>query len=149
MTTTSPALGPLVAVYGLVGHDERLLLVRDSGTTARRLPGGLVPAGEPAEYALRRILWHQVNSHIAHLDFCAAVELPGHRGAGGEPEVYELALLFDVTLTDLSAIQAGHGEAHWVTNTELDHVDLRPTGLAERLHVGGLTGEHPWWPADS
>lgn len=149
MTTTPPALGPLVAVYGLVGHDERLLVLRDSDTTTHRLPGGLVPAGEPVEYALRRILWDQVDAHVAHLDFCAAVELPGHHAAGGEPAVYELALLFDVTLTNPSDIRAGHDKARWVKDTELGHLDLRPAALADRLRAGGLTGEQPWWPAQS
>ncbi|GGM93714.1 hypothetical protein GCM10011609_33970 [Lentzea pudingi] len=39
-------------------------------------------------------------------------------------------MLSDVALTDPSAIQVGHGEAHWVTDTELGNLDLRPTALA-------------------
>ena len=149
MTTTSPALGPLVAVYGLVGHDERLLVVRDSDTTTHRLPGGLVPAGEPVEYALRRILWDQVDAHVAHLDFCAAVELPGHHATGGEPAVYELALLFDVTITDPEAVQWNEGEVRWVADTDLDQIEVRPAVIAERLRSGALTAETPWWPSRS
>ncbi|SFB49226.1 ADP-ribose pyrophosphatase YjhB, NUDIX family [Amycolatopsis marina] len=148
MTTTSPALGPLVAVYGLVGHDERLLVVRDSDAITYRLPGGFVRAGEAVEDALRRILREQVDAHAAHLDFCAAVELRNQH-PGTQPTVFELALLFDVTLIDPSAVRVDHGEARWATDTELDHLDLRPTALADRLRNGGPTREQPWWPARS
>ncbi|CRK55239.1 hypothetical protein [Alloactinosynnema sp. L-07] len=148
MTTTSPALGPLVAVYGLVGHDDRLLVVRDSDATRYRLPGGLVRAGEAVEDALRRILREQVDAHVAHLDFCAVVELRDQH-VGTQPTVFELALLFDVTLTDPSAVGVDHGEARWFTDTELGHLDLRPTALADRVRTGGPTREQPWWPARS
>ncbi|MFS8104064.1 NUDIX domain-containing protein [Lentzea alba] len=114
MTTTPPALGPLVAVYALVGHDECLLVVRDPDATTYRLPGGLVRAGEAVEDALRRILREQVDARAAHLDFCAVVELR-EQHAGTQPTVFELALLFDVTLTDPSAVRVDHGEARWAT----------------------------------
>jgi ADP-ribose pyrophosphatase YjhB (NUDIX family) len=148
MTTTSPALGPLVGVYGLVGHDERLLVVRDPDATAYRLPGGLVRAGEAVEDALRRSLRAQVDARAAHLDFCAAVELC-ERHAGTQPTVFELALLFDVTLTDPSAVRVDHGEARWATDTDLGHLDLRPSALGNRLRSGGPAREQPWWPARS
>ncbi|MGX7828973.1 NUDIX domain-containing protein [Actinokineospora sp. 24-640] len=148
MTTISSALGPLVAVYGLVGHDERLLVVCDPDATMYRLPGGLVHAGEPVENALRRILREHLGAHIAHMDFCAAVELPGHH-PDQQPAIYELALLFDVTVTDPAAIHTGHGEPRWVTNTELDHLDLRPQALAHRVGTDALAREHPWWPTQS
>ncbi|GGS59447.1 NUDIX domain-containing protein [Actinokineospora fastidiosa] len=86
-------------MYGLVGNDERLLAVHDQDVTSHRLPGGLVLAGEAAESALRRILREQVNAEVAHLDFYAVVERRRSRG-GRENAVYELALLFDVTLID-------------------------------------------------
>jgi ADP-ribose pyrophosphatase YjhB (NUDIX family) len=146
MTTTSPALGPLVGVYGLVGHDERLLVVRDPDATAYRLPGGLVRAGEAVEDALRRNLRTELDACAAHLDFCAAVELR-EQYAGTQPTVFELALLFDVTLTDPSAVRVDHGEARWATDIELGHLDLRPSALADRLRSGGPTREQPWWPA--
>ncbi|MFC5055462.1 NUDIX domain-containing protein [Saccharothrix xinjiangensis] len=148
MTATSPVLGPLVGVYGLVGDCERLLAVRDSDVAAYRLPGGLVRVGETVENALRRTLREQVHSHVACLDFCAAVEVRAQH-ADIQPAVFELALLFDVTLTDPGALRAGHGEARWGTDSELSHLDLRPTALANWLRAGGLTGEHPWWPARS
>jgi ADP-ribose pyrophosphatase YjhB (NUDIX family) len=146
--TTPPALGPLVAVYGLVGHDERLLVVRDPDATAYRLPGGLVRAGEAVEDALRRTLRAQVDACAAHLDFCAAVELQ-EQHANTQPAVFELALLFDVTLTDPTAVPVGHGEARWATDTDLGYLDLRPSALADRLRSGGPTREQPWWPAQS
>lgn len=148
MTTSSPALGPLVAVYGLVGHDDRLLVVRDSDAITYRLPGGIVRAGEAVEDALRRILREQVDAHAAHLDFCAAVELRDQH-SGTEPTVFELALLFDATLTDPSAVRVDHGEARWATDIELGHLNVRPTALADRLRTGGPTCEKPWWPARS
>ncbi|WNV90253.1 NUDIX domain-containing protein [Umezawaea sp. Da 62-37] len=148
MTTTSHALGPLVAVYGLVGHDGRLLVVGDLDTATHRLPGGLVRAGEAVEDSLRRIVREQVDTQVANLDFSGVVELRAHR-AGTQPTVFELALLFDVTLADPSTVRAGHGETRWVTDTELGQLDLRPTPLADRLRLGGLTSEHPWWPARS
>ncbi|MGX7829766.1 NUDIX domain-containing protein [Actinokineospora sp. 24-640] len=148
MTTTSSALGPLVAVYGLVGHDEQLLVVHDPDTMTCRLPGGLVHAGEPVENALRRILREHLGAHIAHMDFCAAVELPGHH-PDQQPALYELALLFDVTVTDPVAIHTDHGEPRWVTNTELDHLNLCPQSLAHRLRTDVLASEYPWWPTQS
>ncbi|PWK84561.1 ADP-ribose pyrophosphatase YjhB (NUDIX family) [Lentzea atacamensis] len=148
MTITSPALGPLVAVYGLVGHDERLLVVRDPDATAYRLPGGLVRAGEAVEDALRRILRTQVDAYAAHLTFYAAVELR-EQHASTQPSVFELALLFDVTLSDPGAVRVDHGDARWATDTELRHLDLRPTAVADRLRTGAAACEQPWWPAQS
>lgn len=129
MTTTTPALGPLVAVYGLIGHDEHLLAVRDPDATMYRLPGGLVRAGEAVEDALRRILREQVDAHAAHPDFCAAVELRGHH-AGTQPIVFELTLLFDVTLTEPSAVEPGRGETtpSWGTSSCVPR--RSPTGCA-------------------
>jgi 8-oxo-dGTP diphosphatase len=148
MTTTPPAFGPLVAVYGLVGHDGRLLVVRDPHATTYRLPGGHVRAGVAVEDALRRILREQVDAHAAHLDFYAVVELRDQH-AGTQPTIFELALLFDVTLTDPSAVRVDHGEARWAADTDLGNLDLRPTALAARLRRGGPTREQPWWPARS
>lgn len=148
MTITSPALGPLVAVYGLVGHDERLLVVRDPDATAYRLPGGLVRSGEAVEDALRRTLRAQVDACAAHLDFCAAVELR-EQYAGTQPTVFELALLFDVTLADPNAARSSGHELRWLTQANLRKIELRPAVIAERLRSDALTVERPWWPHHS
>ncbi|MDT8915124.1 NUDIX domain-containing protein [Amycolatopsis sp. PS_44_ISF1] len=146
MTSTPYALGPLVAVYGLVGHDDRLLVLSDPGAATHRLPGGLVRPDEAAEDALRRLVGEQAGNPVAHWDFSALVELRGDRGSA-TPPVFELALLFDVTLTDAGAIKAGRGEARWVTDAELGQLDLRPARLHDRMRRDGLTGDgHPWWP---
>ncbi|WP_158852896.1 NUDIX domain-containing protein [Saccharothrix deserti] len=145
---TTSALGPLVAVYGLVGHDERILILRDRHAPAYRLPGGLVRPGESVEDGLRRVLREQVDADIAHLDFCATVELHGHTDPNGPP-VYELALLFDVTITDPEAVQWNEGEVRWVADTDLHQIDVRPAVIAERLRSGTLTAETPWWPSRS
>lgn len=137
MTTTSPDLGPFLTVYGLVGQDERLLIIRDPGTTTHRLPGGPVQAGEPVEYALRRILRAQVDAHVARMEFCAAVE-SRHDREVTESAVYELAFLFDVTFTEPDVASASQGELRWATETELVHLDLRPKAIADRLRTGGL-----------
>lgn len=69
--------------------------------------------------------------------------------AGTRSAVFEPALLFDVTLTDPSAVRVDHGEARWATDTDLGYLALRPTALADRLRSGGSTREQPWWPARS
>ncbi|GGN29226.1 hypothetical protein GCM10011609_86110 [Lentzea pudingi] len=146
MTIPSPALGPLVAVYGLVGHDERLLVVHDPDAVTYRLPGGHVRAGGAVEDALLRTLRAQVDADVAHLTFYAVVELREHH-TSTQPSVFELALLFDVTLADPGAVQVDHGDARWATDTDLRHLDLRPTAIADRLRTGAAAREQPWWPA--
>lgn len=147
-SSATPSLGPLVAVYGLVGRDERLLLVRDRDARAFRLPGGLVRPGEPVEDALRRTLREQVKAAACQLDFCAVVELCDHT-APSDWAVYELALVFDVTLDDPDAASSDEHELRWLTDTGLHRVELRPVGIAERLRSGALTNEQPWWPHHS
>lgn len=142
----TPALGPLVAVYGLVGSDERLLVVRDRDATAFRLPGGLVRPGESVESALRRTLREQIDVGVGQVDFCAAVELCDHAAPQG-PAVYELALLFDVTLADPDAAWTSEHEMRWVTDDDLQQIKLRPAKITDQLRSGALTAERPWWPS--
>jgi 8-oxo-dGTP diphosphatase len=147
-SSTAPALGPLVAVYGLVGHDERLLLVRDRDASAFRLPGGRVRPGESVEDALRRSLREQTNVDVAYLDFCATVELRDHNSPD-EPALYELALLFDVTLAGPEAAWASEHELRWLAEADLHQIELRPAVIAKRLRSDALTVERPWWPHHS
>lgn len=147
-STTTPALGPFVGAYGLVGHDERLLLVRDRDASAFRLPGGRVQPGESVEDALRRYLREQTNVDVAYLDFCSTVELRDHTSSNG-PALYELAFLFDVTLTDPEAVRSSEHELRWLTQADLRPIELRPAVIAERLRTDALTVEHPWWPHHS
>ncbi|GAA3820825.1 MULTISPECIES: NUDIX domain-containing protein [Actinomycetes] len=144
-STTTPALGPLVGAYGLVGHEERLLLVRDRDASAFRLPGGRVQPGESVEDALRRSVREQTDVDLAYLDFCATVELRDHTSPNG-PALYELALLFDVTLAGPEAARSSEHELRWLTQADLHQVELRPAVIAERLRSDALTVEHPWWP---
>jgi 8-oxo-dGTP diphosphatase len=152
MTTASPAstVGPLVAVYGFVGHEDRILLVRDLRAGTYQLPGGLVQPGESVEDALRRAMREQVGTDVARLDFCAAVEMRDHTDPNS-PAVYELALLFDTTLGSPDQVSAASSERElrWVTDTDLDRIELHPTVIAERLRHGFLAAESPWWPTPS
>ncbi|MET8757577.1 NUDIX domain-containing protein [Lentzea sp. NPDC004782] len=145
MTSPSPALGPLVGAYGLVGHNEHLLLIRDQDASAFRLPGGQVRPGESIEDALRRSVRAQTNVDLAYLDFCAAVELRDHTSPTG-PALYELALLFDVTLTGPDAARSSEHELRWLAQSDLHQIELRPAVIAERLRNDALTVERPWWP---
>lgn len=144
-STTTPTLGPLVGAYGLVGHDERLLLVRDRDASAFRLPGGRVQPGESVEDALRRSLREQTNVDLAYLDFCATVELRDQTSPNGSA-LYELALLFDVTLAGPESARSSEHELRWLTQADLHQIELRPAVIAERLRSDALTVEHPWWP---
>lgn len=147
-STTTPALGPLVGAYGLVEHDERLLLVRDRDTSAFRLPGGRVQAGESVEDALRRSLREQTNVDLAYLDFCATVELRDHTSSN-RPDLYEFALLFDVTFASGEAAWSSEHELQWLTQADLHRIELHPAVIAERLRNDALTVERPWWPHHS
>lgn len=130
--------GPGVGAYALIGQGERLLVIQHADHDA--LPGGLVRAGEPVEQALRRVLLDQLGVTIAFLDFCTAVEC-GITVPGGPPSS-EVALLFDVTLTDLAFTGSMASSHRWV---ESDHLTaLRPVTVRNELIAGTLTVEHPW-----
>jgi ADP-ribose pyrophosphatase YjhB (NUDIX family) len=129
---------PDVGAYALIGQDERLLVIHHADHEV--LPGGLVRAGEPVERALRRALLDQLGVAIVSLDFCCAVEHGTARQ--GEPHLSEVALLFDVTVTDLVFTGSMASSHRWV---EIDHLSaLRPVTVRNGLMAGTLTVDRPW-----
>jgi 8-oxo-dGTP diphosphatase len=134
----TPAVGPRLRVYALVGQNDRLLLVEYPGHDG--LPGGAVRAGEPVDQALRRTLLDQLGVTIAELDFCAVVEHGTNEP--GETPASEIVVLFDVTLTDADRLIDSAQPHRWANEHELSA--LRPQAVRDGLVAGTLSAEHPW-----
>lgn len=137
----NPTATPHVGAYALIGRDDRLLLVEHPDHMA--LPGDTVHTGEPVEQALRRAVLDQFGATIAALDFCAVVEHDTTRQ--GHPATSELAVLFDVTLTDRDRIDDSAPPPHpyrWAGEHELS--DLEPHAVRDALIAGTLSAENPW-----
>ncbi|MEC3974909.1 NUDIX hydrolase [Amycolatopsis sp. H20-H5] len=135
----TPATGPRVRAYALIGQNDRLLLIEYPDHD--ELPGGAVRAGEPVEQALRRSLFDQLGATIAELDFCTVVEHGTSKP--GVPPTSEVTFLFDVTLTapDLTA-ESSPQPHRWADEHELS--PLRPHAVRDELIAGTLSAEHPW-----
>jgi 8-oxo-dGTP diphosphatase len=131
----SPSTAPRVGVYALIGQDDRLLLLEHPEHDV--LPGGAVRAAQPVEKALRTTLRHQLGARIAELDFCAVVEHDASEP--GQPPAFEVAFLFDVTLTnhDLRVARP----YRWATEHELS--PLRPQAIRDAL-IAGIPADNPW-----
>ncbi|WP_312869836.1 NUDIX domain-containing protein [Saccharothrix ecbatanensis] len=124
-----------------------MLLVRDQHDSAFRLPGGLVGRpGEAVHDALRRTLAEHLNAGIVRLDFFAAVEHHTQNDPNGRP-VHEVALLFDLTLTEPVPAASSGCELRWATDAALREIDLRPAAIADRLRSSALTANDVWWSA--
>ncbi|RBM18682.1 NUDIX domain-containing protein [Prauserella sp. PE36] len=134
----TPAPGPRVGVYALIGQNDRLLLIGYPGHDA--LPGGPVRAGEPVEQALRRSLLDQLGATIAELDFCVAVE--HGPSEAGEPSASEVAFLFDVTLTNPDLLNDAAQPHRWADEHDLSA--LHPQAVRDELIAGTLSAERPW-----
>jgi 8-oxo-dGTP diphosphatase len=134
----TPATGPRVRVYALIGQNDHLLLIEYPGHDA--LPGGAVRTGEPIEQALRRTLLDQLGMTVSALDFCAVVE--HGTTESGEPSTSEVAFLFDVTLTNPDLLNDSAQPHRWADERELSA--LRPQAVRDELIVGTLSAEHPW-----
>ncbi|MFF0146978.1 8-oxo-dGTP diphosphatase [Amycolatopsis sulphurea] len=130
--------GPRVRVYALIGHNDRLLLVKYPGHDA--LPGGAVRAGEPIEQALHRTLLDQLGVTITELDFCTVVEHGSSEP--GEPSAAGIAFLFDVTLTDADVLVDSALPHRWAGDDELSA--LRPEEVRAGLIAGTLSTDRPW-----
>lgn len=135
----NPTATPSVGVYALIGRDDRLLLVEHPDHAA--LPGDAARTGEPVEQALRRAVLDQLGATIAAMDFCAVIEHDTTRQ--GHPATSELAVLFDVTLTDRDRLDESAPHPHrWAGENELS--DLEPQEVRDALIAGTLTDENPW-----
>jgi 8-oxo-dGTP diphosphatase len=134
------AAGPRVGVYALIGREDCLLLLTDQEGRVCALPGGAVRAGEPVEQALRRTLRDQLGVTIAALDFSVVVEYP--IAEPGHQPTSEVALLFDVTLTNSEPLNESSAQRHrWAEENEWAAV--RPDALGNALVTGALA-DTPW-----
>lgn len=135
---------PRIWAYALVGHDDRLLLIPSAEPDAYVLPGGAVVSGEPAEHRLRRALREQLATTVSSVDFYAAIE-HGTRDHAHHPQS-EVALLFDVTLTDLDGLTGSGWPQHlWVDERALGTTTLRPKAVQERLLRASQSTGESWW----
>ena len=137
-----PALTPRVAVYALVGHDARLVVVEDRARRVDVLPGGIVRAGEPVEQALRRSLLDQLGVTEMQMDFCAVVE---HGATDRRDSVAsEVAFLFDMTLANADQLVGIAARSYrWTSEHEL--ISLHPKAIRDLLVNNRLSLDHPWW----
>lgn len=140
------ALGPLLTAYSLVGRGDHILVVRDRQGSSYQLPGTVVRPGETVDDALRRALGEHIDTGIDHLDFCAAVEHRVQIHPDGQ-SVYEVTLLFDVTLSEPVSVTAPERELRWVDDADLGIVDLRPAAIANLLRTGAFAESNAWWPS--
>jgi hypothetical protein len=96
--------------------------------------------------ALRRTFAEHLNAGIVRLDFFAAVEHRSQNDLNGLP-VYEVALLFDLTLTEpVSAASTGR-ELRWATDAASTRSTCGPPQIADRLRSRALTTNDVWWSA--
>lgn len=140
-----PSAVPRVGVYALIGQHDRLLLLEYPEHDV--LPGGEVRAGQPVEQALRKTLRHQLGARIAELDFCAVVEHDASES--GQPPAFEVAFLFDVTLTNHDLRGDLLWPYRWAAEDELS--PLRPQAIRDAL-IAGIPADNQWrawtpWPS--
>lgn len=132
----------VVNVYAIISHENKLLVVGDSRLGGYTLPGGVVH--DLVEHALRRAVQAQLGTTVAAADFCSVIEY-ATTDIYGERSL-ELAFLFDVTISDLSAVHPRLGITRWVEENSLATLDLRPEVLRRGMVTGGLSLQSPWWP---
>lgn len=142
MSPGDDAPGPRVSAYALIGrHEQILLIANDSGSHV--LPGGPVRSGEPIEHALQRLMFDQLGTTVASMEFCSVIEHEVDRKSS-QDSASEAAFLFDVILPDLSTISDRFPCMHWWAN-EPDLILLRPTAIRDAILTGNLSSNIPWW----
>lgn len=134
-----------VVVRALIGHGERLLLMRHREDSYLFLPGAHVRPGEPVEVPLQRWVANTLGTEIKSASFVAALE-HGYRDRQ-RIDHHELNLIFDVTLSDVDVRCAdGRREVQWADWEELSRLDLRPEGLRAGLRSGRFDHGDRWLP---
>lgn len=135
------ATPPRLWAYGLVGHNDRLLLIPGPEPDVYMLPGGAVVSGEPVERGLGKALYQRFATTVSDVDFYAAVEHGTHDDRPGS----EVTLLFDVTLTDPDRVTQPRRHQHvWVDEHELAATTLRPSAVKDCLLQPALSARAPW-----
>jgi 8-oxo-dGTP diphosphatase len=109
--------------------DGKLLLCQTKDRDNTYLPGGHVEVGEKAEDSLERELWEELGLQSSIGRFMGDVE---HDYVQDEVQHFELNLVFEVTIEDLSATDDPSSEEDYIEFLWVDLSDIKQSLLEPR-----------------
>lgn len=138
-------------VCGLVKNEDKVLIQKIANNTFYCLPGGHVELGEDTKFAVNREITEEIGNPIKNEKLFAIIEnfFNGKEGA----KYHEIGFYYSANLEkemqtkDYTVIENDKGvekklEYKWVTESELEKIDFRPSILKPLLFKDSKQVEH-------